>query len=179
MPVLILADAEGGQEVQGERPLAVGRHQFRGRCAQPQALPHHMGRHPETRADLLRAICPLLRQLAESLELIGGMHGLAGDVLVETDLMGVVQSVHHHLDQMGRLDRLALHQHPQRLTTPLPDGHKVGARRRALPIPLDLHHGRLKHALGPDRGRKRLDSRRRVPDLPSVPRGRLEPVQRD
>ncbi|MNV53975.1 hypothetical protein D3C71_1461440 [compost metagenome] len=179
MPVLILADAEGGQEVQVEGPVAIGRHQLRRRRAQTKALPHHMGRHPETRPYLLRAVALLVRQLAEGLELVGGVHGLAGDVLVEADLMGIVQDVHDHLDRMGLLDRLALHQHPQGLTTPLPDGDEIIPRRRALPVPLDLDHRRLKHALDPDRGRQRLDSRRRMPDLPGIPRGRLEPVQRD
>ncbi|MNT60294.1 hypothetical protein D3C72_1978660 [compost metagenome] len=71
--------------------------------------------------------------------------------------MGVVQGVHHHLDQVGPLDRLALGQQPQRLPPSLPYGDQVAAGRRALPVPLDLHHGRLEHALGADRGRQRLD----------------------
>ncbi|MNE94936.1 hypothetical protein D3C80_1929590 [compost metagenome] len=82
-----------------------------------------MGQHPEARADLLRAVALLPCQPAEGLELVGRVHGLAGDVLVEADLMGVVQGIDDHLDRMGPLDGLALHQHPQGLPPPLPDGH--------------------------------------------------------
>ncbi len=178
LPVLILADAEGHQLVQGQRPGPIGRHQFRRRRAQPQPLTHDMGRHPEPGADLLGAVTPLFGEPLEGLELVGGMHGLARHVLVETDLVGVVLGVHDAAHRMGPLDRLALGQQPQPLTAALADGHEVVPGRNALPVPLDLDHRRLQHSLGLDGGREGLDGRRAVRGLPRILRRGLEPVQR-
>ncbi len=178
LPVPVLADAEGGQLVQGQRPLPVGGHQLRRRRPQPQPLAHDLGGDPEPRPDLLGAVALLLGEAFEGLELVGGMHGLAGDVFIEADLMGVIVGVHDDPDRMGPLDRLALDQHAQRLPPPFADADEVGAGRGALPVPFDLHHGRLQHPLGPDRRRQRLQRRRRMPHLAGVARRSLEPVQR-
>lgn len=82
-----------------------------------------MGRHPEPGADLLGAVALLNGEPLEGLELVGGMHGLAGHVLIEADLVGVVLGVHDDPNRMGPLDRLALGQQPKSLTTPLADRH--------------------------------------------------------
>ena len=178
LPVLIRADAEGHQLVQGQRPVPIGRHQLRRRRAQPEPLAHHMGRHSEPGADLFGSVALLGGEPLEGLELVGGVHGLTGHVFVEADLVGVVLGVHDDPHRMGPLDRLALGQQPQPLTAPFADGHEVVPGRNALPVPLDLDHGRLQHPLGLDGGREGLDGRRAVRGLPGVPRRGLEPVQR-
>jgi len=165
--------------VQRQRPGPIGGHQFRRRRSQPQPLAHDLRRHPEPGADLLGAVALLLGQPPEGLELIGGVHGLAGDVLVEADLMGVIVCVHDHADRVGPLDRLPLGEQPQGLTTPLADGDEVVSGRLSFAVRLDLDHGRLQHPLHLDRGRQRLDGRRRMRGLPRIPRRGLELIEGD
>ena len=178
LTLAVLADAEGGQLVQRQGALPVGRHQFRRRRPEPQPLAHHMGRHPEPGADLFGAVALLHGEPLEGFELIGRMHGLAGHVLVEADLVGVVLGVHDHPHRMGPLDRLALGQQPQALTPPLADADEIVPGRGAFPVPLDLDHGRLQHPLGLDGGREGLDGRQAVRRLPRILRRGLEPVER-
>jgi hypothetical protein len=110
LTVLIRADAEGHQLVERQRPFPIGGHQLRRRRSQPKALPHHLSRNPEPGADLFRSVALLHGEPLEGLELVGGMHGLAGDVLVEADLVGVILRVHDDPHRMGPFDRLALGQ---------------------------------------------------------------------
>ena len=179
LALLILADAEGHQLVQRQRPVAIGRHEFGRRRPEPQPLTDRLRGHPEAGADLLGTIAPLVREPLEGLELIGRVHGLAGDVLVQTDLVSVIFRIDRHLDRMGPLDRLALDQQPQGLAPPLPDGDEVGAGRGAVLAALDLDHGRLQHPLDLDGGGQRLDPGLGVLHLPGVLRRRLQPVQRN
>lgn len=109
-------------------------------------------------------------------ELRARLHGLAGDVLVQTDFMSVVLSIDRHPDQMVPLDRLALDQHPQGLAPSFPDGDEIGAGRNAVLAAFDFQYGRLQNPLGLDRRRQRLEGRLRVFDLPGFLRGRLQQV---
>ena len=96
-----------------ERPLI-----FKGSVAQPETLPHHMRRHPETGGDLFRAKAALFRELLERLELVGGMLVFQGDVLVKAEFVRVVRGVDDATDRLGLLDLPPLH--PQKLRKCLP-----------------------------------------------------------
>ena len=64
--------------------------------------------HAEPRADFLRAIALRLGQLAEPLELVGGVHRGAGYVFVEADFGGIVGRIQPAAHRLGFLDLLAL-----------------------------------------------------------------------
>ena len=63
-----------------------------------------------------------LRQLLERLALVGGVHVLARDVLIEADFVRIVRGIDDAADRLGLLDLLALH--PEKLGKPpaLTDG---------------------------------------------------------
>ncbi|MGY3533859.1 hypothetical protein ACVISU_006627 [Bradyrhizobium sp. USDA 4452] len=73
--------------------VAIELHQFGRNRAQSQALPYHMRGHAEASRDLLRTEPALVRELSERLELVGRMHALPGDVLVQADLVRIVRGI--------------------------------------------------------------------------------------
>src|SRR5229473_3150296 len=85
-----------------------------------------MRRYAEASGDFLRAKAAFLRELLEGLELVGGIHVLAGDVLIEADFVRIVRGIDDAADRLGLLDLLALH--PEKLGKPpaLTDGDSAG-----------------------------------------------------
>jgi hypothetical protein len=73
--------------------IAIDLHQFRGDSPQPQALPHDVRRYPKTGRDFFRAETAFVCELLERLELVGGVHVLAGDVFVEADFVRIVRGI--------------------------------------------------------------------------------------
>ncbi|MNL24522.1 hypothetical protein D3C87_1459570 [compost metagenome] len=116
-----------------------------------------MSRNPEPGGNLFRVPSAIVRKLAEPLELIGGVHGFAGDVLVKADFRRVVLGIQNAADGFGLLDLLALN--PQQLRQPpaFADGHKIASGRLAFRVRLRLHHQILQHSLGADAGGQSLD----------------------
>jgi hypothetical protein len=102
--------------LQDQLAIAIKLHQFGRDRAQPEALPHHMRGHPETRGDLLRTKATLLRKLPERLELVGRMHVFPGDILVQADFVRVIRGVDDAADRLGLRDLLPLD--PQQLGKP-------------------------------------------------------------
>jgi len=118
-----------------------------------------MGRHAEPRGDFLRAETPFFGELLERLELVGGMHVLARDILVQADFVGVVRRVDDAADRFGLLDLLALD--PQKLRQPaaFADGDKIEPGGRAVRIQFRFDDKILQDAFGGDAGRIGLDRR--------------------
>ncbi len=173
---MILGDGKGHQLVERQTAIAVSLHQLGRDRAQAQALPHHMRRHAEPRGDLLRAIPAFLRQLLEGLELVGGMHVLARDVFVETDLVRVVRRVDDTADRLGLLDLLALDAEKLRQPAAFANGDEIATCHLAIPIMLRFHHKVLQHPFRGDTGRERFNRRLAVRRLPRVLRRFLQLV---
>ena len=179
LPGMVLGDGKGHQLVKRQIAVAIDLHQLGRDRAQAQALPHHMRRHAEPGGDFLRAKTAFLRQLLERLELVGGMHVLAGDVFVEADFVRIVRGIDDAADRLGLLDLLALD--PQKLRQPaaFADGDEIEPGRRAVRIQFRLDDKVLQNALGGDAGRIGLDRRLAVRRLAGVVRGLLELVERN
>ncbi len=112
-----------------------------------------MRRHAEPGGDFLRAETAFVRQLLEGLELIGGMHVLARDVLIEADFVGVVGGIDDAADRLGLLDLLALDAQQLRQPPALPDGDEIEPGRRTFRIQFRLDDKVLQNALRGDAGR--------------------------
>ena len=179
LPGVVLADGEGHQLVEGYLLGAIGGHQDRADRAKAQPPLYQGRRDAEPRPDLLGAPPLGVRQLAEGLELVGGMHGETGDVFVETDLEGVIVGVEQAADGLGLGQTFAFGQEPQGQPTAFANGNEVITRLLAFTIAFGLDHGRLQHPLGGDGGGERLDVGCGVRGPPRIARGLLEPVEGD
>src|SRR5260370_16910182 len=104
---------------------------FKGSVAQPETLPHHMRRHPETGGDLFRAKAALFRELLERLELVGGMLVFQGDVLVKAEFVRGVRGGDDATDRLGLLHLPP--PHPQKLRNSLPS--PILPKQNPLPTP--------------------------------------------
>jgi hypothetical protein len=85
---VIGGDGKGHQLLKRQVTLAVDLHQFGRDRAQSQTLPHHMRRDAETGCDFFRTEPAFIGEFLERLELVGRVHVFAGDVFVQTDLVG-------------------------------------------------------------------------------------------
>lgn len=176
---VVLADGEGHQLVEGQGVEAIGRHQHGADRAEAQPPPHEGRGDAEAGPDLLGAPALGLGQVAEGLELVGRMHGEAGDVFVETDLEGVVGGVEQAANGLGLRQPLALGQNAQGQPPSFADGDEIAAGFHAVVVAFGLDHGRLQHALDGDGGGERLHVGRRVRRLARVARRLPEPVEGD
>src|SRR5882757_7958957 len=122
---MILRNSEGHQLVQRQIAFAVDLHQLGRDRAQPQALPHHMWCHAEPGGDFYRAEPAFVGELFERLELVGRMHVLARDVLIEADLVGIVRGVDDAADRFGLLYLLALDTEKLRQPAAFADGDEI------------------------------------------------------
>ena len=118
-------------------------------------------------------------QVVKGLKLVGRMHGGAGDVFVETDLLRVALGVDQTRDHVALGDLLSLRQQPQRQPTSLPDGHQPKAGHCAGRVALGLDHRLLQETLGCDARGQGFDGLWAVSRLARVARRLLELVEGD
>ena len=177
LPGMVVGDREGHElvETQVLGPAKVD--QARTEIGQPQALANHPGADAEPRGDFLGAPALALVKVAEGFELVGGMHGRAGDVFVQADLPGVQLGFNHAGDGAGLADDLAQRQQLHRLPAPLADGDQPEAGRLAAVVEFRFDDRLLQHLLGRDACRQRLDGLGAVRGLAGVPGRGLELVE--
>ncbi|WP_348649503.1 hypothetical protein [Phenylobacterium sp. NIBR 498073] len=112
-------------------------------------------------------------------KLVGRMHGGAGDVFVETDLLRVALGVDQTGDHAALGDLLSLRQQPQRQPASLPDRHEPEAGHCAGRVALRLDHRLLQETLGCDARGQGFDGLWAVSRLASIARRLLEFVEGD
>lgn len=111
--------------------------------------------------------------------LVGRMHRLARDVLVQADFMRIVDLVDDAADRLGLLDLLAFHAKELRQPAALACADEVEAGFRPLTVKLRLNHKVLQDALGGDAGRIGFDDRLGVRRLARIVGRLLQLVQRN
>src|SRR5258708_15291076 len=127
-----------------------------------------MRRDAEPGGDFLRAESTFLRQLLERLELVGGMHIFPGDVLVETDFVGIVRGVDDAADRLRLFDLLTLDTEKLRQPPAFADSDEIEPGGRAIRIQFRLDDKVLQNALRGDTGRIGLNRRFAVRRLTSI-----------
>ncbi|GAB1715803.1 MAG: hypothetical protein NTAFB05_08450 [Nitrobacter sp.] len=158
LPHMVLGDGEGHQLVERQPAVTIDLHQLGADRAKPKPLLHHMRGDTEARRDFFRSPSARFRKLAERLELVGGVHGRARDVLVKADLKRVVRRVDDAANGFRLLDLLALRAQQLRQPAAFPDGDEIAAGQLAALVTLRLHHEVLQDAFGRDAGRTRMNS---------------------
>ena len=168
LPCVILGDGEGHQLVERQAAITIDLHQPRADRAEPKPLAHDMRGDAKAGGDFFRAPSAMFRKLTERLELVGGVHGRARDILVKADFERIVRRVDDAADTLRFLDLLALHAQQLRQPAAFPDGDEIEAGRPFLRVKLRLHHEVLQDALGGDAGRIGFDLRLAVRGLARI-----------
>lgn len=140
LPGLIAGDGQGHHLLKRQIAIAVQLNQFCRNRAQPEALSHHMRRHPQREA-IASAAKP-----RSSASLLNASNWSAGCMFSRVTFSSrlifvrVIRGVDDATDQLGLLDLLSLH--PQQLGKPptLDDGHEIDPRGHSLTVQLGLNH---------------------------------------
>ena len=113
---VIIAEREGHQLIERHLVLAEGRDQPRAHDGEFEALPHHGRGRAEPGSDRLRPLA-VIGETLEGVELVGGMHGFADDVLREARFRQrrIIGRPHVARHQVVRRDLLVLQQQSQRI----------------------------------------------------------------